>query len=153
MASAHAMDYPSGIQMRRITDHRGKGFDVAMFPMESGRFVCLVIRRGRPVGHVVVTEYFSAWHIDDITIGDPKAGCRRGLVRLLSVARAARYRRRGIGAKVVGMLVSEAKVRGVRQIQNEAVGHLRKMMAENERVTGSLKPLLESSRQRPLQTK
>ncbi len=109
------------MERRQITDNRGKHFCVVMDGRTSGKFICRILRHNQPVGHLVVSSFYSTWHIDGLLIGESPDENRAGLLRFFRRHGPARYRRHGLGTKILRLLVAEARSRGIRQITGEVV--------------------------------
>lgn len=109
------------MERRHITDNRGRRFSVVIDSDNSEKFVCRVLRHRHPVGHLIVSSFYSTWHIDGLLIGEFPDERRRGLFGFFRKPGPSRYRRHGLGTNVVRLLVAEARRHGVRQITGEVV--------------------------------
>lgn len=121
MYAARSSGYACAMERRQITDNRGKRFCVVMDEPVSGKFICRILRHNHTVGHLVVSSLYSTWHIDGLLIGESPDEHRTGLLRFFRRQGSARYRGHGLGTKVLGLLVAEARSRGIRQITGEVV--------------------------------
>ncbi len=106
---------------RELADDFGRPFWVIVDDEDASQPIFSVRREQFPIGHVMIRAYYSTWHISDLVI--ERETSERLWLGPLPLPRTKKYenRDRGIGSKVMRLVIEEAAKRHIVQITGDIV--------------------------------